>query len=180
MNTFIWQNRKPCLSFSLTNKHMNMGGLGLPNIWVYHFTVTLDQIKYWCKTSPDKNWSLLGALMMNISDWKGVMLDQLSYLTSTFSMSLPICTTLQYWMALLSGKYLQLEASPISIPLSFAPIRKKPSNFRQSLWRLSNQKLFAHSGLIHAYNPFGITMQKQNQKGKPVKEKWSVSATQYA
>lgn len=59
---------------SLMNKHPTMGGLGLPNLQAYHFTVTLDQIKHW-QNSTGKTWSDMEAKMMAVPYWKSILLD---------------------------------------------------------------------------------------------------------
>lgn len=68
MNRSIRQNKKPWLSFALMNKHFHMVSLGLPNLQAYNFAVTMDQIKYWWHRSPDKQWAVMEANMIKVSN----------------------------------------------------------------------------------------------------------------
>lgn len=83
MNNFIWQNKKPRLSLTRMNKQMQMGDLGLPNMKTYHMAVSLDQDKDWCHNSSDKRWVLIEAGMVNINNWKAILLDPKGHVTST-------------------------------------------------------------------------------------------------
>lgn len=80
-----------------------MGGMGLPNLQVYHQAVTLDQVKYWWRNSPDKSWPSMEAEILGVSDWKEALLDPIGTLESQPHMSPPVRTTLHYWRELLRG-----------------------------------------------------------------------------
>lgn len=63
MNDFIWQSKKPCLSFFLMTRQPSLGGMDLLNLRVYHFAVTLDQVKYWRSLLSDSFPSLSYSLV---------------------------------------------------------------------------------------------------------------------
>lgn len=103
MNKFIWQNWKPRLPLPTINRRLTLGGLGLPNLQVYHIAVTLDQIRYWWHNSKDKQWVHLESAMAGISDWRAALLDPLRDLPPRRILSPPVITTLRYWKFLLIG-----------------------------------------------------------------------------
>lgn len=122
MNRYIWQNKKPRLSFHLMNKHPLRGGLGLPNLQAYHFAVTLDQCKFWWHNSSDKAWSQMEADILGISDWRAVMLDPLPDPKFASRLPPPVAAALHYWKWTFQEKYLQSGSSHTSIPLRFLPL----------------------------------------------------------
>lgn len=58
--------------------------------------------------------------MININDWKAVLLDPVGHSWSATHLCPSIKVTLQYWWSLLSGNYPSVSYSPVSIPLEFA------------------------------------------------------------
>lgn len=115
-NNYIWQKRRPRISFRLMTRHPRMGGLGLPNLQAYHFAMTMGQIKHWCYNNPLKPWVRMESAILAVREWRGLLLDPIP------NPAPPITATLSYWKTVFTEQCLQPGASHTSIPLSFLPL----------------------------------------------------------
>lgn len=122
MNAYVWQNRRPRLSFSLMSKRPRKGGLGLPKLQAYHFAMTLAQVKHWWKGSKSKAWVCMEADCMGIKDLKGALLDPIANPLFPAHITPTITTTLNYWKTVFMKRCPQPGISHASIPLGFLPL----------------------------------------------------------
>lgn len=52
VNNFVWQNKKPQLGRKMIYRLRAMGGLGLPNLWLYYLSARLLQLAQWHNGTP--------------------------------------------------------------------------------------------------------------------------------
>lgn len=133
MNNFIWQNHKPRLSMSIMNRHMRMGGLGLPDLKKYHMAVTLDQIRHWWHDSSDKRWVMLEKGLLDGTNPKALLLDPVTRTPNIRTLPTPISTSLKFWASLLACPSSRADTSQVPIPLDFVGFHIP--DFSVTLWK---------------------------------------------
>jgi len=46
-NSFLWNNKKPILNLRKLQKPVDKGGLGMPNLLMYHYAISLRHLAHW-------------------------------------------------------------------------------------------------------------------------------------
>lgn len=53
---FIWQNKKPRVSFAILRQGKNQGGLAVPDVKKYYYAVALSRVVEWAREKSEKQW----------------------------------------------------------------------------------------------------------------------------